>query len=329
MVEELKTANCPASPRKSHFPEDNSHGKRSVISKLKEKVRRWKNARPFTKKHGCGEGDEVAALSPPGLNQREKGVEEEDDREFIGAPMYKSLRGSPRKAGAPSPRAPWGSTAGSSISTGELMAVTKTSEEGSRASLNKLEKPLDPAPAIAAWTPTQTVKEFLTPLYNMLSTATQAIASKIHGPPNAAAAQDEIMAKVDCDKKPAEAADIWAKSEAVKDHLMSKLHPGEEDRALSEVITEVMSPKKAGEERDQGLAVSLAGKIKGAFSSIIGERKNLTAGFPVQDLKLSNDKLKTGTPAMAVPGRASIPISTNPRPGKLNVRPKNITWKLN
>ncbi|KAG0475320.1 hypothetical protein HPP92_015006 [Vanilla planifolia] len=210
MVEELKTANCPASPRKSHFPEDNSHGKRSVIiSKLKEKVRRWKNALPFTKKHGCGERDEVAALSPPGLNQREKGWRRRTTR-----------------------------------------VHRRSNCEG-----------------------------FLTPLYNMLSTATQAIAAKIHGPPNAAAAQDEIMAKVECDKKPAEAADIWAKSAAVKDHLMSKLEPGEEDRALSEVITEVMSPKKAGEERDQGLTVSLAGKIKGAFSSIIGERKNLTAGF--------------------------------------------------
>ncbi|KAG0473624.1 hypothetical protein HPP92_015481 [Vanilla planifolia] len=313
MVEELKTANCPASPRKSHFPEDNSHGKRSVISKLKEKVRRWKNARPFTKKHGCGEGDEVAALSPPGLNQREKGWRRRTTRvhrrsiKNLSYGLFLFL-----KCINPSE----GHRAKPELRRREHRGARRPEAQSQPENSWRLDSDAD-------------CEGFLTPLYNMLSTATQAIAAKIHGPPNAAAAQDEIMAKVECDKKPAEAADIWAKSEAVKDHLMSKLHPGEEDRALSEVITEVMSPKKAGEERDQGLAVSLAGKIKGAFSSIIGERKNLTAGVPVQDHKLSNDKLKTGTPAMALPGRASIPISTNPRPGKLNVRPKNITWKLN
>ncbi|KAK1322067.1 Low-temperature-induced 65 kDa protein [Acorus calamus] len=39
---------------------------------------------------------------------------------------------------------------------------------------------------------------------------------------------------------------LWDKGVSVKEYLMQKLEPGEEERALSQVISDTISPKKGG-----------------------------------------------------------------------------------
>ncbi|WOL14915.1 hypothetical protein Cni_G23696 [Canna indica] len=73
-----------------------------------------------------------------------------------------------------------------------------------------------------------TVTEMLGPAYSM----TQAIASKIQ---ESSGPMYEIAAK-----------QVWDKSASVREYLLQKLEPGEEDKALCKVITEVVSPRIVG-----------------------------------------------------------------------------------
>ena len=104
----------------------------------------------------------------------------------------------------------------------------------------------------------EAVTEILAPAYNMVSDATNKIAATIHSP------RDESGAKM-----------MWDKGVSVKGYLLQKLEPGEEERALSEVITEVISPRKAGpgEAEEKGVVE----KVRGAVSLLLGKEEQTGA----------------------------------------------------
>jgi len=104
----------------------------------------------------------------------------------------------------------------------------------------------------------ETVTEILAPAYNMVSDATSKIAATIHSP------RDESGAKM-----------IWDKGASVKEYLLQKLEPGEEERALSEVITEVISPKKAGPGQAEEKGV--VEKVRGTVSLLLGNEEQTHA----------------------------------------------------
>lgn len=84
----------------------------------------------------------------------------------------------------------------------------------------------------------ETVTEKLTPAYTTVAEATQTIASKIQGCVAATAAATP--------SKPITGEQqVWDKGVSVKEYLMNKLEPGEDERALSQVISEVISPRKS------------------------------------------------------------------------------------
>ncbi|KAL6967578.1 hypothetical protein U1Q18_033385 [Sarracenia purpurea var. burkii] len=83
----------------------------------------------------------------------------------------------------------------------------------------------------------------------------------------------------------------WDKGVSVKEYLMQKLEPGEDERALSQVITEAISPKKAPGD------VGVVEKVKEAVTSL-----------------LRNEESSQSTPAIETANSSSpIPVSTNPQ----------------
>lgn len=104
----------------------------------------------------------------------------------------------------------------------------------------------------------ETVTAMLVPANNMVSDATNLIASKIQKP----TARDETGAKMVLDK-----------GISVKEYLRSKLEPGEEDRALSEVITDAISSRK-GSPR-QGGETSVVEKVREAASTLLRKEEPL------------------------------------------------------
>lgn len=144
---------------------------------------------------------------------------------------------------------------------------------------------------------TETVTEMLAPAYAMVSEARQKIASKIQSPGSGY----ELGAQ-----------QMWDKGISVKEYLMHKLEPGEEDRALCQVITDAVSPREA-----QGEA-GIVEKVKEAVSSLLGREEVRETQIPV-----STDPRAPQRP---------IPVSVNPHGTSANlhayVSPGPVPTKL-
>ncbi|RWW87679.1 hypothetical protein BHE74_00003482 [Ensete ventricosum] len=110
----------------------------------------------------------------------------------------------------------------------------------------------------------ETVTELLTPAYAAVSEATQAIASKIQG----SSPRYEMVAK-----------QVWDKGVSVKEYLMQKLEPGEEDRVLCEVITEAVSPRYVSHGCAEAGAVMKTREE--AVSSLTGKEEREGSPIPV------------------------------------------------
>ncbi|OAY85648.1 Subtilisin inhibitor 1 [Ananas comosus] len=114
-------------------------------------------------------------------------------------------------------------------------------------------------------TMSEMVTEILVPAYNIITEATYNIASKIQdaGPRYEAGAKQ-----------------MWDKGIAVKEYLVHKLEPGEDDRALCEVITEAVSPRSDGcnQAEEKG---SFVEKMRVAASSLHGQEESQGSPIPV------------------------------------------------
>lgn len=118
------------------------------------------------------------------------------------------------------------------------------------------------------------------------------------------------------------------KGMSVKEYFMNKLEPGEDERALSQVISEAMNPRKSADEDDK----SMAGKVRAAVTSLLqteepSESPPKQTKNTLQDIpSLSTPKLLRQKSMHCPPGRTfspknpmtnrvsfypSIPISTN------------------
>lgn len=170
---------------------------------------------------------------------------------------------------------------------------------------------------------TSTVTEKLAPAYNAVSDATAMITSKIQNISGSAPAQTPAPAQTSSPasapataerspkfydapvsalaKAPETAEDtspgkqIWDKGVSVKEYLMQKLEPGDDERALSQVISDAMSPGRApGDagvvEKVRGAVTSLLRKEDSSSSRVTRSEKNSPSQIP--------------------------PLSTNPQEGK-------------
>lgn len=109
---------------------------------------------------------------------------------------------------------------------------------------------------------TEAVSKILVPAYNMVSDATQTIVSKIQGPD----VDEEIGSKMKYDK-----------GVSVKEFVLKKLEPGEDDKALSKVITESLSPMNSNRAEEKHVVE----KFREAVSSLLGKDELRKTAIPV------------------------------------------------
>ncbi|XP_077236886.1 uncharacterized protein LOC143878495 [Tasmannia lanceolata] len=252
-----------------HEEDQNHHVKKSVLARVKDKAKKWRQTL-IKKKHGHDGGNTTPAW---GVNLEED--DDEEDPEYHGAPMYESEM-------APDgykETAMQHNTTPPIVAEKHVLEPKAVREEQTQKNGGK--------------TLTETVTDILVPAYTMVSEATHMIAGKIQGPPVATTATTKPNTINE---------QVYDKGVSVKEYLMQKLEPGEEERALSQVISEVMSPKSSG----TGGEIGVVEKVKEAVSSLLSAPTPAPAKAPppalVPALSLA--------PALSPP--SPVPVSTNP-----------------
>lgn len=159
---------------------------------------------------------------------------------------------------------------------------------------------------------TETVTEKLSPAYATVSDATQAIASKIQDLTVSSLADPGTdkhenldankqanlptvkLSTPETDKRTSPTGQVTDKGVSVKEYIKNKLEPGEDDKALSKVITDTMSPRKSPRE------VGVMDKMKEAVTAFLWNEE------PSQSSMTQSPKNAS----------TSIPVSTNAHEGK-------------
>ncbi|XP_063949633.1 uncharacterized protein LOC108222882 isoform X2 [Daucus carota subsp. sativus] len=242
--------------------------KSSVLNKFRDKAKKLKSTLSSKRirqsnidseydhetesKNGIdNEDDDDKTIRSMEVNLDEDEIDE--DPEYLGAPIYESVQ-APQECKEYVKQHPREVTASADkhiIESCAKNAARKASE-----------------PALK--TVTETVSEKLVPAYNAVSTATQAITSKISsltvettGLTNKTSdgssgdASSESRGQIRNSGPP-----MYDKGVSVKEYLMQKLEPGEDEKALSQVITDAISPK--GSEQ-----VGVVGMVKDAVTSYL------------------------------------------------------------
>lgn len=170
------------------------------------------------------------------------------------------------------------------------------------------EKPVNPNTTMS-----EAVSETLGPAYNAMSDATHKIASKIaglavtnqetqdHEQETARNTSQIAVLPSSESKKMSEngghlSPQTWDKGVSIKEYFLTKLEPGEDEKALSQAITEAISPTKAS--KDTGVVE----KVKGAVSSLFWQEE------------ISNMMKKSASLSSSMgPASSSIPSSSQHR----------------
>ncbi|KAK1298987.1 Low-temperature-induced 65 kDa protein [Acorus calamus] len=210
------------------------HVKKSVLAMVKEKARRWRQ-RLAKKRRGHDEESVGGSSTTPswGVSLEEYEEYNEEDPEYHGAPMYESeLAPDEYKETTQHPPVtvvlPDKPILDSIAVREETIIVDDTGDSK---------------------TITETVSEMLAPAYAMVSDATQMLASKIQSSPSQSSERGGLDETT--------GSQLWDKGVSVKEYLIQKLEPGEEERALSQVISDTISPKKGGADGEVGVMEKL------------------------------------------------------------------------
>ncbi|KAK9280575.1 hypothetical protein L1049_014269 [Liquidambar formosana] len=227
------------------------HHKKSVLAKVKETAKKFRCSLSKSKKHNHDHN-----TTPPwGVGWDDHYYDEDEDPEYLGAPMYESelapeaYKETARHHRRAVPLASEENVLASRVKHGVNVnqgkekppSPSKTTTEGVTEKLATLrttdqgkEKPLTTNKTI-----TETVTEKQAPAYATVSEATPTITSKIQGL--------AVSAPTAPKTEGPHASSSMQKSDkgvSVKEYLMQKLEPGEDERALSQVISEAISPTK-------------------------------------------------------------------------------------
>ncbi|VVB04600.1 unnamed protein product [Arabis nemorensis] len=295
------------SPRKENeLQGEHSHHKKSLFSKMKDKAKKLQHSLSAKKRHD-EEGDatmspfrrsedhEVRERSYATLSPRDKSKdrkvreEEEEDPEYLGAPMYESKKAPEelKKTAKQHPRENLVITETNLLSVlptkhdaeheqkdcicsnkenpviSEKNVLSDVKQEKSHDSDttaitesmtkktgNKNQEPISPSKTV-----TETVTEKLAPAYAKVSDATQAITKKIQDMafPESTEPEEESndISEINTagTNQPAGFnTKVWDKGVSMKEYIIQKFEPGEDDRALSQVISKAISPRKASSQ---------------------------------------------------------------------------------
>ncbi|XP_022732438.1 low-temperature-induced 65 kDa protein-like isoform X2 [Durio zibethinus] len=232
------------------------HSKKlTVIAKVKDKARRWRHSL-IKKKHS--EGDN----STPSWGVRLEDEDYEDeDPEYLGAPMYESeLAPEGYKENArQNPRAV------PVISEKHVLAssVKPVSEQGKKEPTLAETKAKKPAPANATGTDaTRNITSMTQGLFVSAPTGSETEKHATHEAGMYATQEtDKHLLKTDSKLSPRE--NKWDKGVSVKAYIMNKFEPGEDEKALSQVISNAISPRRTPGD------VGVLDKVKGAVNSLL------------------------------------------------------------
>ncbi|KAL9255927.1 Pentatricopeptide repeat-containing protein, partial [Drosera capensis] len=114
---------------------------------------------------------------------------------------------------------------------------------------------------------TETVSEKFAPAYATVSDATHAITSKIQEMSNSMLTDDSGGINTR----------NWDKGVSVKEYIKNKLEPGENDKALSQVISDAISPKKNPDDK------GVMEKVKDAVTSMLQSEEEETAASSLKN----------------------------------------------
>ncbi|CAN4098784.1 unnamed protein product [Withania somnifera] len=251
-----------------------NHGKKSVISQVKEKAKKLKYTLSGKKKLQENDVHDDNNIPPWGVTLHDDS-EEDEDPEYLGAPMYESeLAPEPYKEAARQhPRA--------DLVLSEK-SITPRSIKGHQVIEHDNTEKLPDSPSK---TITETVAEKLAPAYAAVYAATYAIASKISNltltntdnqesgiqnvQKNGQFAGQSNMNKLGQNVEQNDNAltspiHKWDKGVSFKEYFVEIFEPGEGDRSLSQIITEAISPRQAASS-DTGIVE----RVKGAITSFI------------------------------------------------------------
>ncbi|EOY33962.1 Uncharacterized protein TCM_041785 isoform 1 [Theobroma cacao] len=257
-------------------PEDvHYHPKKlTVLAKVKEKARRWRQS--FIKrKHS--EGDNTTPSWGVRLEDEDDGDEDVGDPEYLGAPMYESeLAPEGYKENARQhPRAV------PVISEKHVLpsSVKPVAEQGKKEHTLAEAKAKKQAPANA--TGTDATQKIASKIQGLSVSAPTASKTEKHATyeNNEHAAQktskdgtheadkyatqetDKHAVKADNPISPRE--NNWDKGVSVKEYIKNKFEPGEDEKALSQAISDAMSPSRTPGD------VGVIEKVKGAVNSLL------------------------------------------------------------
>ncbi|QCD88379.1 hypothetical protein DEO72_LG3g2924 [Vigna unguiculata] len=319
----------PSSPffqrlRSSHDAEDDhsQNQKKSVLTKVKEKAKKLRHSLS-KKKHEDGN------LSSPSSATGAEGDGAEEEAEFLGAPMYESEKAPVGyKANAkqiPSPRANPMIPEKHVVSSSDKHVVEQDHERALYRSLSKRTTHPHPATTIRTTTPhvttasvtninvntnpsthsglhkktIETIAPKLVVTSQYPTTTPRTTSAPITSAPSAGISQSG--------KNTSPTAQIWDKGVSMKEYLLNKLEPGEDEKALSQVISEAMSPRRT--PGDAGVME----KVREAVTSLLRTEEPAKYADASSVATPSTTRLSPSSPVSTNASRASsqMPSSSN------------------
>lgn len=109
----------------------------------------------------------------------------------------------------------------------------------------------------------------------------------------------------------------WGKGVSVTEYLMKKLEPGEAEKALSQVITEKITPTRS----PRGVQVGMVERIKGAVTSF------LLTEEPSSDLEIKRNLPPVNAPNSYSNASSSSGASASISPTKKSPSPRKLVYK--
>ncbi|KAF8116606.1 hypothetical protein N665_0016s0036 [Sinapis alba] len=294
------------SPRKENEHHgEHSHHKKSLFSKMKDKAKKLQHSLsgkrrhdeegdantslPFGRSadHQVREAGVYATLSPRDKSKdhkvREEGELEEEDPEYLGAPMYESkkapeelketARQHPREtpvitetnvlsvlpanhdAEQQQKDCNGSNTENPMISEKNVLSDVKQEKTAHSNTTTVTDSVTNKEPISPSKTVTETVTETLAPAYAKVSDVTHAITKKIQDMafPESTDAEPDINDVSEINTSGTNQptgfnTKVWDKGVSMKEYISQKFTPGEDDRELSRVISKAISPRKASSE---------------------------------------------------------------------------------
>lgn len=306
----------PSSPFAKHNDFEGAQSptkKVTVISRVKEKAKKWRHNLTIKRRQGQSTNSPRSQFSRGVSLDNHEDEAEEEDPEYLGAPMYESELAPEnyKQAAKQKPRA-------------VPVASEKHVLEGSvRNDIKKQEGGTSSSKIM-----TESVTDKLAPAYGAVSDATQAIVSKVADLSSNNSGQTLEDGSNGTDKAgssmdgrvhgQSNSPSNWSKGVSVTEYLMKKLEPGEAEKALSQVITEKITPTRS----PRGDQMGMVERLKGAVTSFL-----LTEEPASSNLEIKTDLPPVKAPNPSTNANSSSEASKSFSPSKKTSSPRKLVYK--